>query len=181
MNTSESLNETGTHDAKRAFSLKEKAAEELKRYWAIFIYLAVVFGSFTIYRRLIMSESGVDYLHYGFAVVKALILAKIILIGEALRLGRRFEHPPLIIAALYKSLVFGLFFALFAVLEHTIEGLVHHEGWTQIAQSFFAAGWNEILARTIMVIVAFVPFFAFLETDRVLGEGKLFGLFFRHA
>jgi hypothetical protein len=29
-----------------------------------------------------------------------------------------------------------------------------------------------------MIIVTLIPFFAFWETDRVLGDHKLFGLFF---
>lgn len=163
----------------RASTIKAKVADELRKFWAIAIYLLVVFGAFTTYRRLILSESGITYYHYGFAIIESLILAKVILLGEALRLGRRFESPPLIMTVLVKSVVFGLFFGLFTVLEHTLEGLIHHKDWGEIAHSIVSVGRNEILARSIMVIVTFVPFFAFLETDRVLGSGKLFTWFFR--
>jgi hypothetical protein len=64
-------------------------------------------------------------------------------------------------------------------LEHAIEGLLHHKDWAEIARSIVSAGRSEILARTIMMFITFVPFFAFLETDRVLGNGKLFEWFFR--
>jgi hypothetical protein len=30
-----------------------------------------------------------------------------------------------------------------------------------------------------MIVITFIPFFAFWETDRVIGEGNLFALFFR--
>jgi hypothetical protein len=164
---------------KHAPTLKQKVADELRKFWAIAIYLLVVFGAFTTYKRLVLSEAGISYYHYGFAVIESVILAKVIMIGEALRLGRRFESPPLIIPVLAKSVVFGLFFAVFTVLEHTIDGLLHHQGWADIAHSIVAAGRTEILARTIMVITTFVPFFAFLETDRALGGGRLFTWFFR--
>jgi hypothetical protein len=169
----------GTRSVKHASSLKEKAAEEFREFWAIAIYLVLMFSAFTSYRRLILSESGVTELHYGFAVVKGLVLAKVILVGQALRLGRRFEAPPLIRAVLLKSVVFGLFFCLFTILEHVTEGLLRHKGWADIMHSLLSAGRDEILARSIMVIVTFIPFFSFLETDRVLGKGKLFALFFR--
>jgi hypothetical protein len=68
-----------------------------------------------------------------------------------------------------------------SVLEHVVEGLVHHENLEDIAHSLVNEGSDEILARTIMVIVTFIPFFSFLETDRVLGKGKLFALFFREG
>jgi hypothetical protein len=179
MSRAGNLDRSTPHSTDHASSLKEKAAEEFREFWAIAIYLLLMFGAFTTYRRLVESESGINYLHYGFAVAKALILAKVILVGQALGLGRRFEHPPLITSVLFKCLVFGLFFLLFTVLEHVVEGLLHHKNLEDIAYSLMSEGSDEILARTIMVIVTFIPFFSFLETDRALGKGKLFALFFR--
>jgi hypothetical protein len=160
-------------------SLKEKAIEEFRMFWIIAIYLAVMLGAFTWYRRFVLSEAGVSYIHYGAAVIEALILAKVILIGQALGLGRRFEDSPLILSVLFKSLVFGVFIGIFGVLEHVVEGLVHRDSWDQIARTLASAGRDEILARTVMIIVTLIPFFAFWETDRVLGDHKLFAMFFR--
>ena len=55
---------------------------------------------------------------------------------------------------------------------------MHRESWAQIAHGLVSADLAEILARTVMIIVTLIPFFAFWETDRVLGDHKLFGLFF---
>jgi len=164
---------------KPSSSLKEKAKEEFRKFWAIAIYLDLMFSAFFTYRRLTLSESGVTYLHYGAGLIEALILAKVILIGQALRLGKRFEDEPLIVAVVVKTLLFGAFVAVFSVIEHVIEGLAHHETWDAIAHHLISAGRNEIFAKTLMIVIAFIPFFAFWETDRVMGEGKLFALFFR--
>ena len=160
-------------------SLKEKAIEEFRMFWVIAIYLAVMLSAFTWYRRFILSESGISYFHYSSSIITALILAKVILIGQALGLGRRYEGSTLILSVLFKALVFAVFIAIFGMLEHLIEGLVHRETWDQIAHSLVSAGRGEILARTVMMIVTLIPFFAFWETDRVLGDHKLFDLFFR--
>ncbi len=160
-------------------SFKEKAMEEFRMFWVIAIYLALMLSAFAWYRRFVLSEAGVSYIHYGAAIIEALILAKVILIGQALGLGRRFERSRLIVSVLCKSLVFGVFIALFGVLEHVVEGLVHHDSWAEIAHSVISAGRDEIFARTVMIIVALIPFFAFWETDRVLGDHKLFALFFQ--
>ena len=167
-----------TQSEKRSSGLKEKAIEEFRMFWAIAIYLALMLGAFTSYRRLILSESGISYLHYGAGVIEALILAKVILIGEALGLGKRFEAAPLFVSVLFKAALFGVFAGLFGVIEHVIEGLAHRESWDGIAHSLVSAGRDEIIARTLVLIVTFIPFFAFWETDRVLGEGRLFELFF---
>jgi hypothetical protein len=161
--------------------LKEKAIEELKLFWVIAIYLAVMLSAFACYRRLVLSESGVSYFHYGAAVISALILAKVILIGQALHLGERFEASHLVVSALFKSAVFAVFVGVFALLEHLIEGLVHRESWDQIAHGLVRVGRTEILARTLMAFVILIPFFAFWETDRVMGDHKLFKLFFRRT
>jgi len=44
--------------------------------------------------------------NYGFAVIEALVLAKVIMIGEVARLGRGLERKPLIYPTLYKTVVF---------------------------------------------------------------------------
>jgi hypothetical protein len=163
---------------KASSSFKEKALEELRMFWVIAAYLAVMLGAFAWYRRFVLSESGISYFHYGAAVIEALILAKVILIGQALGVGRRFEDSQLIWSVLFKSVVFAVFIALFAILEHLIEGLVHRESWDQIEHGLIRAGRDEIFARTVMMFVMLIPFFAFWETDRVLGDHKLFGLFF---
>ena len=165
-------------EAPKHASLKERAIEELKAYWVVTIYLAVFLGAFTLYRRLILKEFGVAYLHYGFALIEALIIAKVILIGQALGLGRRFEGKPLILSVLYKSLLFGVLVALFGVLEHVVEGLIRKQDWASILRHLGDLGMYEILARVVMLIVAFVPFFAFAEIGRVIGPRKIAALFF---
>jgi hypothetical protein len=158
--------------------VKERLVEELKIFWIITLYLAVLFGSFMVYRRLILAEFGLGYLHYGFAFIEALIIAKVILLGDAFRLGRRFEDRPLVFSVVYKSALFGAFVMLFGVLEHVIEGLFHRKGASDILRGMMDIGMDELLARVVMLIMAFIPFFAFWELGRVLGRRKLSELFF---
>src|ERR1700692_1746850 len=94
---------------KKKAGLKEKFVRELINYWVTFLYLAFFFGAFAWYRRLVLAEYGISYLHYGTALVEALVLAKVILIGDALHLGRKLEEKPLIIPTIYKTVVFCVF------------------------------------------------------------------------
>ena len=131
--------------------------EELRKFWAIAIYLSVMLAAFAWYQRFVLADSGVSYFHYGAALVEALILAKVILIGQALGLGRRFEGSRLIVPVMVKSVLFAIFTAVFALVEHLIEGLLHHETWNQIGAGMVSAGQSVILARTVMVVVTLVP------------------------
>jgi len=166
------------HEGHTHPSAKERALEELKAYWIITLYLALFLGALTVYRRLILAEFGVTYLNYGFALIEALIIAKVILIGKAFGLGRRFDDAPLVVSTLYKSALFGVFVLLFGILEHVVEGLYHNKDWAAILHGLTELGMYELLARVLMLIIAFIPFFAFWEIGRVLGPRKLSALFF---
>lgn len=159
-------------------SLKERAIEELKAYWVITLYLWLFVGSFTIYRRLILAEAGSAYLHYGIALIEALIIAKVVLIGRIFGFTKRFDDMPLIVPVIYKSLLFALLVLVFGLLEKTVGGLIHHEGVAGGLQRVAEVGRYEIGARTLMLTVALVPFFAFSELGRVLGLSRLGSLFF---
>ena len=157
--------------------LKEKLVHEVKEMLVIFLYLALFFCAFTTYRLLIMKELGVSYFHYGFALIKALVLAKVILLGQYMRFTRRFDDRPLIVPTLYKVAVFSLLTLAFEVLEHLIGGFLHGKDLMGVFQEIMSAGRDELLARTLVVLFAFLPFFALSETARVMGEGRLHELF----
>lgn len=166
------------HDKFTAAWLKEKFISELRRLVGIFIYFACFFFVFRLYTRLILSEYEVDYVEYGLTLVKALVLAKIILTADALRLGERFRERPLIVPTLYNTIVFVLFASVIEVLEHFSVGLTfERKSAAQLLAEVQEQGWPHIAAMVLVVFVAFIPFFAFRELERVLGPGKVRDLF----
>ncbi len=163
-------------EAKR--SLKERAVEELRTYWIITLYLWLFLASFTAYRRLILDEIGLPHVPYGIALIEALVIAKVVLVGRIFGFSRRFEDQRLIVPVIYKSIFFGLLVVVFSVLEHLVMGWIHGHGALDGLREFAYTGAYEIAARLLAMIVAFVPFFAFYELGRVMGMSKLAALFF---
>ena len=159
-------------------SLRERAVEEFKLFWIIALYLWVFLGSFTVYRRLVIAETGTAYLHYGIAVIEALVIAKVILIGGMFGFTRRFDNKPLIVPVLYKSVLSAILVLLFGVVEHLVEGWFHKQGMVGGLREIASLGDYELCARVLMLFVAFIPFFAFGEIGRVLGPQKLAAMFF---
>jgi hypothetical protein len=164
---------------KKKGNLKKKIFEEIVEYWINVIYLTLMFAAFTQYRRFILAAHDITYANYGFAVIEALILAKVIMIGDVFRLGCGLEHKPLIYSTLYKTVVFTLFVGVFTVIEHLIKGLWKGEGLMGGFAEFLGKGPDELLANSLVVFVAFIPFFGVRELGRVLGEDKIRALFFR--
>lgn len=159
-------------------TLKERVVEELKVFWVIAFYLWIFLGSFVIYRRLVAAETGTTYLHVGFALIQALVIAKVVLVGRMFAFTRRFDDKPLIVPVLYKSILFGALVVVFGIVEHIVEGWMHGDGVLGGLRTLRDTGGYEVAARVVMLIVAFVPFFAFGELGRVLGTKKLAALFF---
>ena len=148
----------------RSGGWKHALVHELIEYWINFAYLTVFLAAFVWYRRL---------------TIEAAVLAKVIMVGDILRLGRGLERKPLILPTLYNTVVFSIWVGLFSLLEATVRGLWHKQGLTSGFEEIASKGWYEVLAWAIVLFVAFVPFFALRELDRVLGEGRLRALFWR--
>ena len=158
--------------------MKQKAKHELIEYAVNVAYLAIVFAAFTWYRRLILASYDIDYTNYWVALIQALILGKVVMIGGIFRLGRSLEDKPLIVSSLYKTAVFCLFCAAFTVVEHTVVGLWSGEGIGGGFHDFSEKGSHEIVANTLMLFVSLFPFFAFRELGRVFGRERFRDIFF---
>jgi len=160
-------------------NLKKRIFHEMAEYWINVAYLSLVFAAFTQYRRLVLAAHDITYTNYWVAVIEALILAKVVMIGDALRLGRNLDQRPLIYSTLFRTVAFTLFVGVFTLIEHVIKGLWMGKGLTGGLVDFLGEGSHELLAGCLVVFVAFVPFFAFKELGRVLGESKIRTLFFQ--
>lgn len=158
---------------------KQKILHELKDYWLIVFYMAIFFCAFSNYRRLILAHYQISYEEYGISIIKALILAKIILVGEVLRLGSRFNDKPLIIPTLYKGFLFTACAAVFDVGESVIRSFIYWKGSKEFIDEFMKQFNYEWLAGGIVVFFTFIPFFAVRELNQVLGKGTLGKLFFQ--
>jgi hypothetical protein len=159
--------------------LKQRISHEFGEFVRVFLFLAPLFFAFATYRMAILKDFGGKYFAYGAALVNALLLSKIILIGEYLKLGKRQECKPLLYSTFYKSFVFTVLVAVFHVLESTVKGLLHREGMAGAFTELRGLGIGEVLARSLVMFCAFIPFFALRETARVVGERRLEDLFLR--
>ncbi|HVP69175.1 MAG TPA: hypothetical protein VMT17_18135 [Anaeromyxobacteraceae bacterium] len=164
-----------TTGGEKSAGAADKAKEELREYLAISLYLCVFLAALLNYRRVVLAEVGITYAHWGYAAIEALILGKVILLGEAMRFGKRLEHRPLIVSAAYKSLVFGCFVLAFLVLEHAVHALLTHESLAPAVERVFAQP-SAAIAHVLLVIVAFIPYFMVREAGRLLGEKSLLAL-----
>jgi hypothetical protein len=166
----------------RLGKLTQKVRDEVLEYAFNVAYLTLVFAAFTQYRRFLLAEYSITYTNYWLALIGALILGKVIMIGSAFRLGRWLEQKPLIVPTIYKTVLFCGFVVVFRVVEYAIKGLLHGDTLVAALGEFFAQkGLDEVLANGVVVLVALMPFFAVKELSRVVGRERMAVLFFRNG
>ena len=101
-----------------------RAGKELKEYAILSLYLYICFSAIMLYTSAVLRAHNIDYEPYGLAAAKALVLAKFMMIGNVLPLGRAFERRPLIYHILFKSAVFLAVLGVLSVLEELIVGVI---------------------------------------------------------
>ncbi len=156
--------------------LKEKGITEARKLFWIFAYLWVLLGLFALHKSMILNEPDPFY-HQGFAVINALVLAKIMFLAEAFHVADGLKHKPLIYPIVYKSAAFSLILIFFRLLEEALAGMWHGKAFVEsIAAS--SGGPQEIFVVGVIMFVVLMPFFALREVGRDIGDDKLFELFF---
>jgi hypothetical protein len=139
----------------------------------------LIFAVFTQYRRLLLAAHGIDYTNCWVAVIQALILGIVIMIGSIFHLGRGLEQRPLIYPTLYKAAVFTLFIGALTLLEHAVKGLWKGNGIAGGIAELLGRGSHELLAAFLGYFVALIPYFGAKELGRVFGQDRIRALFFR--
>ena len=157
-------------------TLKQRFFRGMREYLIIFLYLFIVFSLFAIYKSVVLAEHEIEFVPQGLALINALALAKVILVGQELHLADRFRDVPLIYPTLLKSFVYTLLLACFKILEEAAVGMYHGE---PLGESIAGGSWKVVLSLTVLLFVVLIPFFGFTELRRVLGEERLLGGFFR--
>jgi hypothetical protein len=143
-------------------ALRERAKSELKELFCITAYLFVVFSALTFYKSAILEAQGVEWLPWGFALIKALILAKFILIG----------------GALHKSIAFLILVFGFTVIEETIVGFIHGKTFWESMAEVGGGTTEEMIATAIIMFLVVLPLFAYRALSEVLGDRALFRTLF---
>ena len=159
----------------KAAALRQKALHEFVDFVGIALYLAFFFCAVMTYRMILLHDFQDAWLNYSFALINALVIGKVIPIGEIAHLGKKYEEKPLLLSSVYKAFIFGLLTLGFHFVEEGIKGLLQGKN---VAGVFHDIRIDYLLAGCVVIFCTFIPLFAFRELRRVIGEDKINDLFF---
>lgn len=133
----------------------------------LFLYLAFFFCALVAYDTLLLKQYEIEYWNFGFALLNAAVITKVIMIGEYAKLGSRHEDKHLFVSIVWKAFVFGLLVFAFHVIEEVVKRLIHGADFEKASRQLRI---DQFASRAIVVFFTFVPLFAFREFRRVMGE-----------
>jgi|SRR5215472_7323956 len=155
-------------------SLKQRAVHEFEEVVILTAYLAFFFCALATHSAFLLGQFHISYFAYGTALINALVITKVILIGEALHAGTRYEgKAALLHSAIWKAFVFGIFVFAFHLLEEMIKNLIHGKA---VMAALHEIRLEVLVTHAVVIFFTFIPLFLFRELRRVIGEEKFMTL-----
>ena len=162
----------------RKLGLKQRLFDEVIKFLAIAFYLWVMFGVFALHESVVSAKDHIEYHFYGFALVNALILGKVMLVAEDLHFADWFKDRPLIYPILCRAIAFSTLFLVFDVVEEVVVGVFKGKTIGESIPSIGGGSPSGVFFVGIILAVALIPFFAFRAVGRAIGERELHSLMF---
>lgn len=159
-------------------SFRRRATRELKEMAALAVYLYICLGAVLMLKAAILQDVGINFTIWGIAAVKAIVLAKFMLVGRAFRLGKRFRDRPLVWPTIYHALMFLILLVVLTTIEELIVGSVHHRSISDSLTHMVGPTVFEGIAVCLVLFLILLPYSAFICLSDVLGERETLRLFF---
>ena len=154
-------------------NVKERLREELHKYLFVSLYLYVCFVALMLFKDSLLREAGMHYLPLGFAVAKALILGKFVLLGESAGVGSRVSSPTLLHRIAYRTILLLVLLIALTVAEELLVGWIHGHTLAQTVSELQVRSLPELFATYLLLLLILVPLVALEEINRALGPGVL--------
>jgi multidrug transporter EmrE-like cation transporter len=164
--------------AKSTASFRQKALREFKEMAGLSLYLYICLGAVVLLKAAILQDVGVHFAIWGIAAVKALLLAKFMLLGRALQLGRKFRDRPLIRPILFHALIFLILLLGLSTIEEILVGTIQDRPLSDSLTHIVGPTVFEALSICLVLFLILIPYSAYDCLEDVLGERETFRLFF---
>jgi hypothetical protein len=159
-------------------TLHQRALHEFKELAIISTYLYITLGAVIMMKTAVLrTEGGVEFIPWGIAIVRALVLGKFVMLGNLVHVGGRDISGPLIWPTLRRAFSFLVLLIVLTIIEEAVVGLFHHRPIAASLGNLLGAQLEETLAGYLIMLLVLIPFFAFRVLSEALGEGRLERMF----
>jgi len=158
--------------------LHERALEEFRELLILTVYLYICLGAMMLQKTVVLRDAGISFDMWGIALIKALLLAKFMLVGRAFHLGQqRYKYEALIWPTLYQSVLTLILLLVLTTIEEVLVGLIHKRALADSLAHVAGPSLLQVAANCLLILLILVPYFAFRNLGEVFGERTLVRLF----
>ena len=159
-------------------SFKEKLVDEAKKAFALTLYLGTWFCALAFLAATLLEERPIPLSIFGFALVKAGITAKFLLIGQAIYPVKVDKAHGIVKSLFVVSLIYIVIVLGLNYLEAGIEGLFHGKHFLASMTSFGQANPLRLLAMSIVYWLIIWPYLMLAGMQLIMGQEHILSLFF---
>ena len=144
------------------------------------IFFFIGFNLIVLTTNLILANYGAQFASFIIATASALIVAKALLVANAMPVIRHYDRAPLIRPILFKTFFYWAAVFIVRLIEHWIRyrlsGQYVFGGFIPHAVASFS--WDRFLAIQIWILVLFLIDVTASELNHLFGEGELWHILF---
>ncbi len=167
-----------TAGAVKRHGFRQRFVEEFQRFAVMVVYLWLILGLFVLNERVILGQRGISFEMQGFALLNALILAKVMVVADYFNAGAWLRRHPLIYRILFDSFFLAVLFLCVHILEKVVAGLWRGESVAASIPAIGGGGLAGAVCVALILFVSLIPFFGFRSISRELGAAKFNALLF---
>jgi len=145
------------------------------------LYFLVAFNLISFTTQLLVHNYWFNLSGVVLATTTAMVVGKVVLVVDRVRLIDKFRGGPLALPIIYKSIFYSFVVLIVRFLEEVI-----HIAWdtggfgVAFRDALHDFTWHRFVAVHIWIFICFLIYVTATELNALVGDGRLFHLFFRH-
>ena len=159
-------------------SLKDKLIEEAKKAFALTLYLGTWFCAITFFAATALEERPIPLSIFGFAIIKAGIAAKFMLIAQAAYPIKVNKEHGIVNSLIFESIVYLAFVLALNFLEAGVDGLFHGKEFITSMAAFGNGEPIRIIAMGILYWLIVWPYLIFMGVNQAIGNTATLAILF---
>ena len=166
------------HHAGFLASLKNTAINETRKFTVIFVYLSIWFSALVFLSNAILRANELPLLTLSFALVKAALCAKFMLLGQSLFPMALGKGRPIFWILMRHSIVYLAVALVLSFFEAGLEGLFHHKPFFESLLNFEEGDPYRLAATSFIYWLIILPYLVFVGMREELGYSEVSRILF---
>ena len=159
-------------------SFKIKLEEEIKKAFALTLYFGIWFCAIAFMAATALEERPIPLSLFGFALIKAAISAKFMLIAQAAYPIKVNKDHGIVNSLILESIIYIAVVIALNYLEAGIEGLIHGKEFISSMGAFGNSDPLRVLAMSIVYWLIVWPYLIFTGVNIILGNKETVAILF---